>query len=71
VRPALLLILFNRPDLTFGLFDILRAQPERRIYIAADGPLLGNEEDKTLCSEVQALAQKFADQYDGEVLIQI
>ena len=71
MRPALLLILFNRPDLTFELFDILRAQPERRIYIAADGPRPGNEEDKSLCSDVQALARKFADQYDGEVLLQI
>jgi len=37
MNAPILLILFNRPDLTAGLLDIVRGQRGRKIYIAADG----------------------------------
>jgi hypothetical protein len=70
MNSPILLILFNRPDLTEGLLDIVRGQNGRKIYISADGPRLNNTEDKQLCAEVQKMARDFADDYDGECRFQ-
>lgn len=66
-----LLILFNRPDLTAGLLDIVRGQSGRRIYIAADGPRPEKPQDGQLCAEVQEMARDFARHYDGECRLQL
>lgn len=66
----LLLILFNRPDLTAGLLDIVRGQRGRIIYIAADGPRPDNPQDAPLCAEVQEMARDFSEHYDGECRLQ-
>lgn len=71
MKAPILLILFNRPDLTVGLLDIVRMQSGRRIYIAADGPRPDNPQDEQLCSEVQKMALSFADGYDGECRLQL
>jgi hypothetical protein len=67
----ILLILFNRPDLTVGLLDIVSGQRGRRIYIAADGPRLDKAEDEQLCSEVHKIARAFSENYDGECRLQL
>lgn len=67
----ILLILFNRPDLTVGLLDIVREHRGRKIYIAADGPRLGNPQDGQLCEEVQEMARGFSRHYDGECRLQL
>jgi hypothetical protein len=36
--PAVLLLNFNRPDLTAGLIDCLRPVQPPRVYFAVDGP---------------------------------
>lgn len=64
MKSAILLILFNRPDLTEELFSIIEKNCEHRnIYIAIDGPRQNNESDNKLCSEVVRLSHNFACQY--------
>lgn len=64
MKSAILLILFNRPDLTEELFSIIEKNCEHRnIYIAIDGPRQNNESDNKLCSEVVRLSHNFASQH--------
>ena len=71
MNAPILLILFNRPDLTAGLLDIVRGQRGRRIYIAADGVRPEEAENEPLCAEVQKMARDFAEHYDGECRLQL
>jgi hypothetical protein len=70
MRSPILLILFNRPDLTAGLLDIVRGHRGRIIYIAADGVRPERAEDESLCAEVQEMARDFSMHYDGECRLQ-
>lgn len=48
-----LLIVFNRPDSTQKVFDILREVKPSKLYVAADGPR--NEKEKEICEKVRAI----------------
>ena len=64
MKPPVLLILFNRPDLTEELFSIIEENcGHRKIYIAIDGPRQNNDSDSKLCAEVVHLANNFASQH--------
>ncbi len=54
-------MLFNRPDLTEGLLQILEPIVDRKIYIAIDGPRSRIQEDDHLCREVTRIVKKFSD----------
>jgi len=71
MNSPVLLILFNRPDLTAELLQIVRLQKGRRIYIAADGPRAANSGDDSLCKQVHQLALDFASDYEGECHLQL
>lgn len=45
----ILFTIFNRPAATKKVFDVIRAEKPSRLYIAADGPREGNEEDAIRC----------------------
>lgn len=49
--PVLLLV-FNRPDLTRQVFEAIRQARPGRLYIAADGPRPARPGDQDLCKEV-------------------
>lgn len=51
-----LLILFNRPDLTQKLISILRAARPPKVYIAIDGPRTAYPEDEQKVREVREIA---------------
>ncbi|RFM27903.1 nucleotide-diphospho-sugar transferase [Deminuibacter soli] len=56
VQSPVLLLLFNRPDLTQQVFQqIQRVQPAR-LYIAADGPRPTHAADAALCAQARAVA---------------
>lgn len=48
-QTPILLIIFNRPDTTRQVFETIRNQKPRFLYVAADGPRTGNENDIVLC----------------------
>ncbi len=55
--PVLLLI-FNRPDYTRQVFESIKKAQPARLYIAADGPRKGNEQDIQLCAETKAVVEQ-------------
>jgi hypothetical protein len=73
MKSPILVILFNRADLTEELFSIIdRHANHRNIYIAIDGPRNSNELDAKLCSQVVKIASDFAQKHgkNCQLLIQ-
>lgn len=54
VQPILFLI-FNRPEKTKQVFEAIRAQKPRQIFIAADGPRSNVESDKASCDQTRSI----------------
>lgn len=54
VQPILFLI-FNRPEKTKQVFEAIRAQKPRQIFIAADGPRSNVESDKASCDQTHSI----------------
>lgn len=50
-----LLIAFNRPDLTRRVFDRIREAHPERLFIAVDGPRPDHPDDHDKCAEVRSL----------------
>jgi len=53
VSTPILLLVFNRPEHTRLVFEEIRKQQPLHLYIAADGPRVGNENDVLRCAEVK------------------
>lgn len=51
----ILCIIFNRPDLTFQLFEQLRKIKPKYLYVAADGPREKNETDRVNCEKTKTV----------------
>ncbi len=51
----ILLLVFNRPDMTRNILGILSELQPTRLYIVADGPRMGNDVDQTRCDAVKKL----------------
>jgi hypothetical protein len=49
MNTPILLLIFNRPDLTQQVFQAIRLARPRRLFVAADGPRPGNALDQTRC----------------------
>lgn len=56
-----LLLLFNRPDLTEGLVEKLRCYAPEKLYIAIDGPRASREEEAALCRSVREITEQKVD----------
>src|SRR4051794_17149348 len=48
--PPVVLLVFNRPDLTALVFDVIRRVQPRQLLLVADGPRPGRPDDESLCS---------------------
>lgn len=53
--PPVLFIIFNRPKETSLVFDAIRAARPQKLFIAADGPRLGNQTDAELCTATRKI----------------
>jgi len=51
----ILLIVFNRPNKTKKLFDIIKKIKPKNLYVSADGPREKNHNDLNLCSQVREI----------------
>ena len=51
----ILLVVFNRPDITQKLFDAIRLIKPKFLYIAADGPRHDHPADQSLCLETREI----------------
>ena len=54
--PAILFLVFNRPDVTRRSFDAIRRARPARLYVAADGPREGHDADPERCAEARRIA---------------
>lgn len=62
VKSAVLLIIYNRPEITVRVFEALRKAAPARLYVAADGPNESKEDDVVNC----AAARNIIDKIDWE-----
>lgn len=51
----ILFVIFNRPDTTQKVFDEIRKQQPKYLYVAADGPRIGKSEDQMKCQITRAI----------------
>lgn len=61
MKLPILLLLFNRPDLTKGLLQIVRSYAPEHVYIAIDGPRADRQGERESCEEVQRLVKEGID----------
>src|SRR4051794_41900142 len=55
---AVALLLFRRPEETARVFERIREARPRRLFLIADGPRRGNEEDARGCEEARAVVER-------------
>jgi len=70
LKSAVLLICFNRPDTTEIVFDSIRKVGPVKLYVAIDGPRIGNPEDAKLCKEVLEITKNVDWECDVQYLVQ-
>jgi hypothetical protein len=58
MNSPVLFLVFNRPETTWQVFEAIRTAKPPRLYIAADGPRLEREGERTRCEEVRKIALK-------------
>lgn len=56
MKSPVLFMIFNRPELTRASFAAIRQARPPRLYVAADGPREGREQDEALCREARRIA---------------
>jgi len=54
--PPVLLLIFNRPDLTAQVMDRIRQAEPPKLFVGADGPRAGHLEDAERCEEAREVA---------------
>jgi hypothetical protein len=58
MQTAVLLILFNRPETTRQVFEVLREVKPRKLFVAADGPRPGKEGEAENCAAARAIVSE-------------
>lgn len=56
--PPVLLLIFNRPNLTAQVMDQIRQAEPPRLFVGADGPRAGHPEDAERCEEAREVATR-------------
>lgn len=54
-KSPVLFTIFNRPDVTFKVFEHIKLAKPPRLYIAADGPRPDREDDAILCKQAREI----------------
>lgn len=53
-----LMIVFNRPEMTLKVFEAIKWSKPKKLYVAADGPRPGNAEDEKNCAIVKEIVKQ-------------
>jgi hypothetical protein len=53
--PAIIFLVFNRPEQTRRVFERIRAARPKKLLVAADGPRTNNANDALRCAEVRSI----------------
>lgn len=67
MNTPILLLIFNRPELSLRVLNAIRAAQPKRLFIASDGPRASKEGESSLCEETRALIDS---QIDWECEVQ-
>jgi hypothetical protein len=59
LQVPIILVVFNRPNLLESLLQQIKLAKPKKLYVLADAPRVGNNEDATLCEAVKAKIDKF------------
>ena len=54
----ILFLVFNRPEKTQIIFDIIKKLKPKKLYISADGPRKNRIKDNLLCDQVRSIVKK-------------
>ena len=57
-KAPVLFVIFNRPDTTARVFSAIRQYQPDKLYIAADGPREGKENEAQLCATTRAIVNQ-------------
>jgi hypothetical protein len=55
LKTAVLFLVFNRPDITAHVFQVIRNAKPTRLYVAADGPRANREGEAEKCAKVREI----------------
>ena len=58
MRTPVALLLFRRPEMTAEVFSAIREARPPKLFLIADGPRPGNEEDERGCEQAQAVVER-------------
>src|SRR3954453_1153033 len=58
LETAVALLLFRRPEETARVFERIREARPRKLFLVADGPRPGNEEDAQGCEQARAVVER-------------
>lgn len=58
LKTPILFLIFNRPDTTEKVFEKIREQKPKYLYVAADGPRESKEGEVELCSQTRSIINK-------------
>ncbi len=58
LNTPILFIIFNRPDLTEQVFNEIKKQQPKQLFIAADGPRFDAHSDLELCKQTRSIINK-------------
>lgn len=57
IYTPVLLMIFNRPEKTSQMFEVIRAVKPKKLYIHCDGPRIGNKDDFQLVLETRQIVE--------------
>ena len=55
LNTPVLFLIYNRPNITKKVFSEIQKAKPKRLYVAADGPPLGNMEENKLCKDARSI----------------
>jgi len=58
ISTPILFLIFNRPDTTKKVFDIIRQVKPSKLFIASDGAREGNSNDERLCKQARNITEQ-------------
>ena len=58
VQPPVVLIIFNRPELTRQVFQAIRQVHPAQLFVIADGPRLDHPDDRALCTQARQITER-------------
>lgn len=58
MKTPVLLLIFNRPELTFTVFQEIRTAKPEKLFIAADGPREGKEGEPEKCEQTRSIVKQ-------------